>query len=246
MLNTVSHNGPSPDSMSQEEDQLRPRVQLPLERVGTSLGSFIGRTTNNMLSAAPVIGRAMGYINTHYSKVDNQDTLSIQKIKALQAALNSICLEFNISSTEDFESKIQSAKSEKEKIEIYKIEVETQLKNIFRCLQAQEQSVLREAVSPIHSPTLSSTESMSVGSLEHSKDDQSTNLASVSISSEINESDPEIEKLYEELRILFDILEAVCFNNFHRLEAKHWTKLEALLEELETESRIGTQPNSLD
>lgn len=230
-------NATTTDSIpSLQVDQ--PRTQVALERLGTAIGSYIGSKTNDMLSVIPGASWAINQINIRYSSIDSQDIHFLETIKKLQSVLDSIYSECNLTSTPDFESRVQAAQSKTEAVEIYKAEIETQLKHMIQPVSISEQS---NPDPLILSP---STDQLPTNSpLEHSRDDQSVHsTTSAAVSPSIDESDPEVDKRYEELHILFDLLEAVCFNNFSRLEEKHWIKLEALVEKFKAEQRIEAGP----
>lgn len=171
-------------------------------------GAFLGKTTNDVLTSIPVVTRVINYVNENYSTASSKEAYLLSKIEELQRALRPIFSELNISSTENLEAKLENAKSERERLELYKEVME----ELCRFLGSTEQP---------HADTASAV------------DPQLSFPASpiaVSISSEVNETDPRIKALYEELYVLMDILSAISFNKLHKLEDKYWTELETLLE----------------
>ncbi len=234
------------DIQNNQNTSSNSETKVALQIAGSTIGDYVGLKANNLFIGIPGLSWAINRLNARFSSVDSRDAHFLETIKNLRATLNSIFSEFNLDSTQDFESRIQAAKSEKEKINLYKVEIETQFKLLFQFMSISEQSDPKRSSSGEMPSTLSSTStdlSLSSVLLECDEGDQHAHsVTPVSVSPTMDESDPEIDKLREELRVLFDILEAVCFNNFTRLEAKHWTKLEALLEESKAEQRIGVAP----
>ncbi len=241
MLLVNANSNALPSSDPQKEFEQQPRNRGMLEHLGGKVDSYItaaARTVNRKILGGTQIGESVkNFVAAKYQTTDEMDRYLIEKIRALDSEVKALFKQLDIVSKENFEEQIRNMEPGKKADACVEV-LEKLLKFLDEIGMSPEISTTHEnsSVDPsvLESENDCPAHHVASSSILSNGSDLSSNSASSSSSSIVNESerigeDPTIKARIEELRILFDILHAVCFNDFSKIEEKHWTKLEELL-----------------
>ncbi|CCD29120.1 hypothetical protein CAGGBEG34_200124 [Candidatus Glomeribacter gigasporarum BEG34] len=221
-------------TVSNANTDVTPREYGVIQTLASSAGEYadsviidsLNKITGCVFGGTRVETSVKNLVNNHYITVDAQDAYLLARIRNLDAQMNELFSTFGIDPEQDVKQQAQKIASQLSPGACAEV-----LENCLKFLgdirfSAENSKAVNDSSADHLSAHSDCSATQSVPG--HIPLASATPSLDVHESQEIEE-DPRISARIEELRVLLDILHAVCFNDFSKMEEKHWTRLTALL-----------------